>query len=104
PEPELEKAFFHARKWDVLVTFDDLIKRARPYWYKESRASKHRKISDTATKTIGHEPGSIGPFPLIYADPPWQFETDSWAGLGSDGYRSNRSSFTGSSRSGRLFL
>ena len=49
-EPELEKAFFHARKWDVLVTFDDLIKRARPYWYKESRASKHRKIAETATE------------------------------------------------------
>ena len=49
-----------------------MIKRARPYWYKESRETKHRDIASAASAKA--ESNQIGPFPLIYADPPWRFE------------------------------
>ncbi len=38
PPNELEKAFAEARKHDILNTYEDLIDRARPYWYKASRS------------------------------------------------------------------
>jgi N6-adenosine-specific RNA methylase IME4 len=70
PANEFEKALKPYRGSDYFVTFTDLLRIARPYWYKESRKRKHRKIHQGATALVA----SFGPFPLIYADPPWRFE------------------------------
>jgi len=48
--------------------YADLIVIARPYWYNRER--KHRSIHDHAIDNMVLD--SPGPFPLIYADPPWQ--------------------------------
>jgi len=77
PDGELEKAFVEARDNDILSTFDDLIVRARPYWYKANRQRRHRGIAAGAKMTLQ----DVGPFPLIYADPPWKFEIYSEKGL-----------------------
>lgn len=71
PEDELEKLFAKAREDERVVTLKEVELAARPYWYQESRRSKHEKIANSATATV--EPEHIGPFPLIYADPPWLF-------------------------------
>jgi N6-adenosine-specific RNA methylase IME4 len=78
PESELRKALDDARAEDILTTFAELIARAKPYWYTEKRKARHRAI---ATAAEGQQaPDHMGPFPLIYADPPWTFETYTPAG------------------------
>jgi N6-adenosine-specific RNA methylase IME4 len=77
PEEELFAAFADARAREIILDYVELICRARPYWYQESRAQKHQAIREEAVMTET----SIGPFPLIYADPPWQFEVYSEKGL-----------------------
>jgi N6-adenosine-specific RNA methylase IME4 len=74
---ELEKFCNWARKAGDAPTFDELLRYARPYWYQESRRRKHKAIRDRAVmnRTV------IGPFPLIYADPPTKFEVYSDKGL-----------------------
>jgi N6-adenosine-specific RNA methylase IME4 len=79
PAKELNRAFMEARKQLVLCTLDGLIKLARPYWYKASREAKHKDIANAAIKN--NKPEKIGPFPLLYADPPWKFEIYSAKGL-----------------------
>jgi N6-adenosine-specific RNA methylase IME4 len=78
PLPELDKFCNVARKDGDAPTFDELLKYARPYWYKASRRRKHQSIRDRAVMNRA----IIGPFPLIYADPPWQFDVYSEKGLG----------------------
>jgi hypothetical protein len=68
PGAELEKAFADSRENDILCTYDELIDRARPYWYKASRRKKHRKIKEDANAAVEASEGeseSFGPFPLI---------------------------------------
>jgi hypothetical protein len=77
PENELEKAFAAWHQRDDFLTYADLIDRARPYWYKAARATKHRLIQARAKTSTD----PLGPFPLIYADPPWKFETYNEKGL-----------------------
>jgi hypothetical protein len=79
PDAELAKAFDDARKAERLLHYNDLIVRARPYWYKANREKKHRSIhaGAVAKRTLEHP----GPFPLIYADPPWKFNIYSEKGL-----------------------
>jgi len=79
PERELEKALTYAKKVEPpkLTHFTDLLELARPYWYQASRKAKHKKIKDDAKQSDA----PIGPFPLIYADPPWKFQTYSEKGL-----------------------
>lgn len=79
PENEKAKAYTDAERQDVLPTIELLIDVARPYWYQESRQSKHRDIAAKAVEQ--QQPDSFGPFPLIYADPPWKFEVYSEKGL-----------------------
>ena len=43
------------------------------YWYKAARKAKHKTISAAAAAAKIDAP--IGPFPLIYADPPWRYKT-----------------------------
>jgi N6-adenosine-specific RNA methylase IME4 len=69
PDAELDKALADAHQRGVLNTFADLIERARPYWYQASRRRKHRLIHARAALTAT----PLGPFPLIYADPPWKW-------------------------------
>lgn len=79
PEGELLSACAEAAKQARLLFYRELVERARPHWYKASREAKHREIRTAATaKAI---PDSFGPFPLIYADPPWAFEIYSEKGL-----------------------
>jgi N6-adenosine-specific RNA methylase IME4 len=79
PDDELARAFEEARKRDDLLTYTDLLTRALPYWHKANRETKHRAIQAGAVaKMVLATPG---PFPLIYADPPWKFEVYSEKGL-----------------------
>jgi N6-adenosine-specific RNA methylase IME4 len=78
PEAELEKAFAMAHKEERLCYLSELIEIARPYWYQASRKQKHRTIQEEAS--MANKPDIFGPFPLIYADPPWRFDTYSEKG------------------------
>lgn len=69
PDEEREKVFAKAREEERAVTLSELELAARPYWYQESRRTKHRNIAAAAVTGLEH----LGPFPLIYADPPWLF-------------------------------
>jgi len=80
PEPEKAKTYREAETQDVLPTIELLIDVARPYWYQASRQQKHRQIADAASEQ--QSPESFGPFPLIYADPPWKFEI--YSEMGAD--------------------
>ena len=77
PERELEKALAFFHKNDDLATISGLLHRARPYWYQASRKAKHTTIAAKAQERLT----SLGPFPLIYADPPWKFNVYSEKGL-----------------------
>jgi N6-adenosine-specific RNA methylase IME4 len=79
PPQELEAFCARAREEAAgqLPTFAELLRSARPWWYQESRREKHRDIARRAR--LSNEP--LGPFPLIYADPPWRFEVYSDKGL-----------------------
>jgi N6-adenosine-specific RNA methylase IME4 len=79
PEPEKTKTYREAETQDVLPTIELLIDVARPYWFQASRKDKHRNIADKARND--QAPDSFGPFPLIYADPPWKFDVYSEKGL-----------------------
>jgi len=70
PGDDLRRALDAARDQDILCTYTELINRARPYWYQANRKARHEKIAAAATGTLAN----LGPFPLIYADPPWKFE------------------------------
>ena len=77
PADKVKEVFQYAREKKRPVTLEDVLAKAKPYAAKASNAAKHKDIADKArviTTDIG------GPFPLIYADPPWTFETYSWKG------------------------
>jgi hypothetical protein len=44
PDDELAKACADARKAERLLHYNELIVRARPWWYKENRKARHRAI------------------------------------------------------------
>ena len=79
PPSELEAYCKRARELadGQLPTFRELLRLARPWWYQISRREKHRAIHRRAR--LSNE--QIGPFPLIYADPPWRFDVYSDKGL-----------------------
>jgi N6-adenosine-specific RNA methylase IME4 len=81
PDPVLDRALAAAHQQDILNTFLALLEWARPYWQKEARQTKHRTIVANAA-SLDLPPG-VGPFPLIYADPPWRFDVYSEKGLGN---------------------
>jgi len=82
PPEDLDAELARARKYDTLCTFETLIERARPYWYQANRKRKHRAIADAAGAAAAANVGQmLGPFPLIYADPPWKFQIYSEKGL-----------------------
>lgn len=73
PMPERRKVYVEAKRQEILPTLDMIIEEAEPYWYKERRKERHRNIARKAREDA--VPEKLGPFPLIYADPPWTFET-----------------------------
>ncbi|MDI7863962.1 MT-A70 family methyltransferase [Rhizobiaceae bacterium n13] len=81
PEEEREQAFaeLRARDPNALPSLGALIVLARPYWYQESRKARHEGTAAKANGQAAESP--LGPFPLIYADPPWKFEIYSDKGL-----------------------
>jgi hypothetical protein len=68
PPGELEKALAAAHE-----DGDFLLRHARPYWYHASRKRRHQTIAAKANRELSN----FGPFPLIYADPPWKFKVGS---------------------------
>jgi N6-adenosine-specific RNA methylase IME4 len=73
PIGERRKVYAEAKQQEILPTMEWLIEEASPYWYKERREERHQKIATRAKVRIASD--RLGPFPLIYADPPWTFET-----------------------------
>jgi N6-adenosine-specific RNA methylase IME4 len=81
PKPELEKALARNHKHNVLNSYAGLIVLARPWWAKDNRQRRHREIAAKAVQAQVAMPERIGPYPLIYADPPWQFDVYAETGL-----------------------
>lgn len=87
PPKELDAVLSRNHKAGVLNSYDSLIDWARPYWYKASRQKKHRDIAAAATAAAAARRNNsaakqvMGPFSLIYADPPWKFGVYSEKGL-----------------------
>jgi N6-adenosine-specific RNA methylase IME4 len=78
PKVELEKRFRELRESGEFATIAWLIGQAQPFWHKEQRRQRHAAINAKAAARAN----GFGPFPLIYADPPWHFKTYSQAGGG----------------------
>jgi N6-adenosine-specific RNA methylase IME4 len=80
PEKKLEQTISEHRSNGQLLRYDDLIRVSKEFWYKESRRARHKKIS---AKASFKQSGEVsGPFPIIYADPPWDWEVFSEKGSG----------------------
>src|SRR5262249_45999748 len=80
PPKVQRKAFDEAGRLGVLNTGVAMPEWARPHYKLHARAKKHRQIRDAVVEL--QAPAQFGPFPLIYADPPWRFETFTPAGGG----------------------
>ena len=72
PEPKLRAAFAERAREGVLNTVQSMFLFARPFWKVAVRASRHRGIMAAAAAAAA--PAKLGPFPLIYADPPTHFD------------------------------
>jgi N6-adenosine-specific RNA methylase IME4 len=79
PEPDFEKALTANHKAGVLNSIAGLVRAARPWWYKAARQRAHATIIARAHAAAA--PDNVGPFPLLYADPPWKFDTYSDLGM-----------------------
>jgi N6-adenosine-specific RNA methylase IME4 len=78
PDEVLKRTFEQWRNRPDLLHYTDLISISRPYWFKVNREARHRRIRAAAAgKMVLERPG---PFPLIYADPPWSFDVYSEMG------------------------
>ena len=76
PEEKLTKAFEQWRQRPDLLHYSDLLIIAKPHWHQELRRATHQRIKTQAEAARAEAPpGQLGPFPLIYLDPPWLFET-----------------------------
>ena len=77
------KKRLYGRSYDLAMKGEDTVAKddrdERSEKYKESRKAKHLEIEEAARSEIREN--VVGPFPLIYADPPWKFETYSEKGL-----------------------
>jgi N6-adenosine-specific RNA methylase IME4 len=78
PEDKIEQIFADALQNEDMLTYDRLEEIARPWWKKENREARHQDIRDRAADMA--KIVNFGPFPLIYADPPWRFDTYSELG------------------------
>jgi N6-adenosine-specific RNA methylase IME4 len=78
PLSEQDKSFKSTRADETLNSYASQAKWARPWWYQESRVDRHQDIADAAEAISVKD---LGPFPLLYADPPTKFATFSEKGL-----------------------
>jgi N6-adenosine-specific RNA methylase IME4 len=69
PEIEFNRVLREFEKANALATFGELGRLGRPYWAQINRKFKHKAIRTNCREIEGQ----IGPFPLIYADPPWKW-------------------------------
>ena len=76
PRDELEALLAEARDIGSPVTMALALLKARQFYAKKNREQKHRDIQ-AATAV---NPNIEGLYPLIYADPPWTFDTYSEKG------------------------
>jgi hypothetical protein len=65
PDEEMAAAFGQAKAEARLLHYGELIVRARPWWFKESRVAKHKSIREGAARRMVLE--RPGHFPLIYS-------------------------------------
>jgi N6-adenosine-specific RNA methylase IME4 len=72
PEPRLLKVFEPYRGTSDYLTYRELIIHARPFWHQEKRVMNHQRIVRQSAKI--RTPDTLGPFALVYWDPPWKFE------------------------------
>ena len=79
PEEEFEKELAEARETIEPITQKRLLEASRSHWHKERRERRHEEIRQSAPEESGLTLG--GPFSIIYADPPWRFDTYSEKGL-----------------------
>jgi N6-adenosine-specific RNA methylase IME4 len=75
PEEKFQEVIEQWRPRDDLLHFADLLQISKPYWKLEKRKETHRHIAERATAAKIEAPEKFGPFALIYADPPWVYET-----------------------------
>jgi hypothetical protein len=75
PDKIFQEAIEQWRARDDLLHYDDLLQISKPFWNLEKRRQTHRRIAEEATAAKIEAPEKFGPFALIYADPPWNFET-----------------------------
>lgn len=75
PEPKLEQSLARYRGTEDFITYGELLREAKTHWYVAKREEKHEEIKKKAKKA--KREGQLGPFALLYFDPPWVFE--SWA-------------------------
>ena len=73
PEEKLTKAFSETAREGVLNTVESMFTFARPFWKIKVRSKRHRAIRDAAASNT--MPEKFGPFTVLYADPPTDFET-----------------------------
>jgi N6-adenosine-specific RNA methylase IME4 len=75
PDKIFQEAIEQWRARDDLLHYADLLQISRPFWKLEKRKETHRRIAEKATAAKIEAPERFGPFALIYADPPWVYET-----------------------------
>lgn len=75
PEAKLNAALAHYRGTADFITYNELIVAARPFWHQEKRKDNHARIVAQAERAKQSAPANLGPFALMYLDPPWTFET-----------------------------
>jgi N6-adenosine-specific RNA methylase IME4 len=80
PDPVLAKRFHERASKGELTFISQALEWSRPFWKIKHRRIKHRKIKAAANAVVADDIG--GPFPLVYADPPWRFQTYSESGGG----------------------
>jgi len=69
PVKEKADAYEQAKADKILPTVSLLLRVGKPWWSKLNRQAKHKNIRSAARKVEE----VLGPFPLIYADPPWKW-------------------------------
>jgi N6-adenosine-specific RNA methylase IME4 len=72
-ESEVLKFLAQVARLGELMTFAEMLRLGKPVWLLKMRERKHDGIKRAAI--LKQVPDKIGPFPLIYADPPWTFDT-----------------------------
>jgi N6-adenosine-specific RNA methylase IME4 len=73
PREKLTKVFSETEREGVLNTRESMFLFARPFWKIKVRIKRHRAIREAASTAA--MPEQIGPFTVLYADPPTEFQT-----------------------------